>query len=303
MIGDIETHFYNDTHHIVFKQSWSKGNLTDTDWMFYDMFLISYFYYFQIHITKIYNEVGIKIPATLQCQAGCEAYNEDPESYFYKLAINGEYLVYLNITDRVWVAEHNIYSQAVMKILNKDHITIRSIENFLRNHLQKMSRILSEAGKEALSKKSKPEVYFLMRSPQPEAELICIATGFYPRSINITLCKDKEHIMDNVRLSEILPNGDGTYQRRAIVTTGWGQQSTIYCQVEHSSLEEPVVKTINMTHSKVTGLVIGTILVAVVCVTVLIWIVKNKKHRTYTSIAGMTMDRILWRTTDGNVAI
>lgn len=304
MIGDIETHaFYNDIRQIVYKQSWSKGNLTETDLMFYDMFVLRYFYYFQIHFQTLSKEVGIKIPATLQCQAGCVAYNEDPDSYFYRLAIDGEDLVYLNITDRVWVAEHNIYSQAVMKILQKDQTTIKTIYNILRNYLQKYSRILSVAGKEALSKKSKPGVYFFMRSGTLEAELICIATGFYPRSINITLWKDKENIMDNVTLGEILPNGDGTYQRRAIVTTGWGQQSTVYCQVEHSSLKEPLVKKLNMKHSKVTGLVIGTILGVVVCVTVLVWIVKKKKHRTYTSIAGRTMDRILGRTTDGNVSV
>ncbi|XP_056394459.1 T-cell surface glycoprotein CD1c-like isoform X2 [Hyla sarda] len=304
-IEDIETHaLYNDTRHIVFKQSWSKGNLTETDCMFYDMFLISYFYYFQIHVNKICTEIGTgKILTTIQCLFRCEAYNEDPESYFYKVAGNGKDLAYLNFTEGVWVAGHNRYSKAVTAILQKDKTTIRSINNILRNHCQRLSRILSEAGKEAFSKKSKPDVYFFVRLLKSEAELSCTATGFYPRSINITLWNDKENIMDNVMFTEILPNGDGTYQRTAIVTKGRGQQMTVYCRVEHSSLEEPLVKKLNMKTNGLTWLVIGILLGSVICVAILIYLVKIRKQRTYRSITGRSMHRILWRTTDGNVSI
>ncbi|KAM3911180.1 RLA class I histocompatibility antigen, alpha chain 11/11-like isoform 1-T1 [Leptodactylus fuscus] len=165
-----------------------------------------------------------------------------------------------------------------------------------------MARIFGEAGKEALSKKSKPEVYFIMKSSNPEPELECLATGFYPGSINITLWKDKENMMDNVMVSETFPNGDGTYQERAIVTTGWEEQTTVYCKVEHISLEEPLVRQINMKHNAVTWIVIGAILGVVICVTGLIWFVK-KRRRAYTSISGRTMDRIVWRTTDGKVSM
>ncbi|XP_069800370.1 uncharacterized protein [Dendropsophus ebraccatus] len=290
-IGDIEAlALYNDTRHIVFKQSWSKGNFSQTDWKFYNMFLASYIDYVQLHIRRIGEEIGIeKMSGTLQCLSGCVAYNEDPDSYFYKLALNGEDLAHLSIRDGVWVAGHNAYSQAVTKILQRDKTTIQSLYNILLNFYQKLSRAFSVAGKEALSKKCKPEVYFLMRSWK--SELRCIATGFYPTPINITLWKDKEIIMDNVLFTETLPNGDGTYQKTAILAAGWEQQPNVYCRVEHSSLGEPLVKKISI------------VLGAVICVAVLIWLMKNKAHRMYTSVAGRNMDRILWRRTDENVLV
>ncbi|XP_069800375.1 T-cell surface glycoprotein CD1c-like isoform X2 [Dendropsophus ebraccatus] len=253
-----------------------------------------------IHATRMSKDIGIKYSGTLQCLAGCVANNKDPENYFYKLAVNGEDLVYLDVKNSEWVTGHSVYAQAVATILQRDKVATRSVSHSLRSHCYKMSQILLEVGKEALSKKSKPEVYYFIRSWK--SELRCIATGFYPKPINITLWKDEETIMDNVMFTETLPNGDGTYQKTAILTAGWEQQSTVYCQVEHSSLEEPLVKNINIKHNGLAWLVVGIILGAVICAALLVWLVKNKKHRAYTSRARETVDRILWRSTEGDVS-
>ncbi|XP_075115439.1 BOLA class I histocompatibility antigen, alpha chain BL3-7-like [Leptodactylus fuscus] len=253
-----------------------------------------------MYMKMIVKKIEFTFPATLQFQSAFITSVEDPESNYYRIAVNGEDLVYLNMIEYVWVAEHSPYSQATEQFLNE--VVPRNLYKDYINICKRMAEIFGEAGKEALSKKSKPEVYFIMKSSNPEPELECLVTGFYPRSVNITLWKDNENMMDNVMVSETLPNGDGTYQERAIVTTGWEEQTTVYCKVEHISLEEPLVRQINMKHNAVTWIVIGAILGVVTCVTGLIWLVK-KRRRTYTSAAGRTMDRIVWRTTDGNVSM
>ncbi|KAL0185803.1 hypothetical protein M9458_017473, partial [Cirrhinus mrigala] len=49
----------------------------------------------------------------------------------------------------------------------------------------------------------------------PELQISCLATGFYPRHINLTLFGDGEPVDDDQMTGgEILPNGDGTYQMR-----------------------------------------------------------------------------------------
>ncbi|KAL0185786.1 hypothetical protein M9458_017456, partial [Cirrhinus mrigala] len=49
----------------------------------------------------------------------------------------------------------------------------------------------------------------------PELQISCLATGFYPRHINLTLFRDGQPVYDNqITGGEILPNGDGTYQMR-----------------------------------------------------------------------------------------
>ncbi|KAM3911228.1 antigen-presenting glycoprotein CD1d-like [Leptodactylus fuscus] len=275
MIEDMEIFtVYNDTPPMELKQSWVKGSLEEFDWLFYDMSVARYFHEILMYREIIVTEVKYTFPATLQFQSGGVAYAEDPESYYFKVAVNGEDVVYLNLTEFVWVAQNSPYSQAVKEFMNE--VIPRKLYNYYLNIGKKMCRIFALAGKEALSKKSKPEVYFIMNSSNPEPELECLVTGFYPRSVNITLWKDNENMMDNVMVSETLPNGDGTYQERAIVTRGWEEQTTVYCKVEHISLEEPLVRQLNMRHNAVTWIVIGAILGVVICVTGLIWFVRKK---------------------------
>ncbi|KAK7146232.1 hypothetical protein R3I93_013854 [Phoxinus phoxinus] len=66
-------------------------------------------------------------------------------------------------------------------------------------------------------RKVKPRVR-LMRKKLPDSQglqISCLATGFYPRHINLTLFRDGQPVDDDqIRGGEILPNGDGTYQMR-----------------------------------------------------------------------------------------
>ncbi|KAL0186724.1 hypothetical protein M9458_018394, partial [Cirrhinus mrigala] len=46
-------------------------------------------------------------------------------------------------------------------------------------------------------------------------QISCLATGFYPRHINLTLFRDGQPVDDDqITGGEILPNGDRTYQMR-----------------------------------------------------------------------------------------
>lgn len=50
------------------------------------------------------------------------------------------------------------------------------------------------------------------------ARLTCLATGFYPRHINMTLLKDGQGIPEHLfTVDNLLPNTDGTYQMRKTV--------------------------------------------------------------------------------------
>lgn len=48
--------------------------------------------------------------------------------------------------------------------------------------------------------------------------MTCLATGFYPRHINVTLLKDGQALPEHlVTVGDLLPNTDGTYQMRKTV--------------------------------------------------------------------------------------
>ncbi len=54
-----------------------------------------------------------------------------------------------------------------------------------------------------------------MLTDSQSVRISCLATGFYPRHINLTLFRDDQPVDDDqITGGEILPNGDGTYQMR-----------------------------------------------------------------------------------------
>ena len=69
------------------------------------------------------------------------------------------------------------------------------------------------------------------------SSVVCHATGFYPKEINMTLKRDGEEMQEDVYMGETLPNGDGTYQKRAVLTVSPEQRtrSQYTCEVEHAS--------------------------------------------------------------------
>ncbi|XP_063051867.1 hereditary hemochromatosis protein homolog [Engraulis encrasicolus] len=97
----------------------------------------------------------------------------------------------------------------------------------------------------------------------------CLATGFYPRHINLTLLRDGQPVPDHqITGGELLPNGDETYQMRKSleVSTEELQQHHYTCTAQHLSLDnkldfgledEPEGPLVAMVPSTLVSLVLG----------------------------------------------
>ncbi|XP_076124150.1 major histocompatibility complex class I-related protein 1-like isoform X2 [Alosa pseudoharengus] len=90
------------------------------------------------------------------------------------------------------------------------------------------------SGKEYLNRKVPPDV-LLFFSYSSNSSVVCHATGFYPKRMNITWRKDGQVMKEDV--GPILPNGDGTFQIRAVITVSSEERkkSNFTCKVEHVS--------------------------------------------------------------------
>ncbi len=89
----------------------------------------------------------------------------------------------------------------------------------------------------------KPKVR-LFRKPLTDSQglqISCLATGFYPRHINLTLFRDGQPVdEDQITGGEILPNGDGTYQMRkslVISEEELREEHKYNCTMKHLSLD------------------------------------------------------------------
>ncbi|XP_036406869.1 class I histocompatibility antigen, F10 alpha chain-like [Megalops cyprinoides] len=115
-----------------------------------------------------------------------------------------------------------------------------------------------------LEKKGPPEVTLLQKDPS--SPVTCHATGFYPRGMSISWQRDGEDLHEDVELGDTLPNGDGTFQIRSSLRLSAEDMKmhSYTCTVQHSSLQQDVVKVLNEDLENVP--LIGVIICVVMAV-------------------------------------
>ncbi|KAI2661520.1 DLA class I histocompatibility antigen, A9/A9 alpha chain [Labeo rohita] len=138
--------------------------------------------------------------------------------------------------------------------------------------------------KNNVMRKVKPRVR-LMRKTLPDTQglqISCLATGFYPRHINLTLFRDGQAVGDDqITGGEILPNGDGTYQmRRSLVISEeeLREEHKYNCTMKHLNLDNKLDITFDadkydpgLSSLSVVFSVLVFMCLAVSLITALIW--------------------------------
>ncbi|KAI4903914.1 hypothetical protein NFI96_028717 [Prochilodus magdalenae] len=73
--------------------------------------------------------------------------------------------------------------------------------------------------------------------------VVCHATGFYPKPVMISWKKNGEDLDEGVEIRETVPNQDGTFQKRSILTVSPEEldRNQYTCIIQHSSLEKEMV--------------------------------------------------------------
>ncbi|KAK3513979.1 hypothetical protein QTP70_000704 [Hemibagrus guttatus] len=89
-------------------------------------------------------------------------------------------------------------------------------------------------------KKKDPPTASVLQKHSPSPEVVCHATGFFPKAVNISWRKDGEDVNEDVELRETLLNQDGSFQKRSIlkVPAEELQKHNYTCVIQHSSLKE-----------------------------------------------------------------
>ncbi|XP_062399789.1 major histocompatibility complex class I-related gene protein-like [Sardina pilchardus] len=173
--------------------------------------------------------------------AGCELWDHGrPDQITSSDAFNGvggEGLHFSNkdsyAVESNWATKWTTTKQQIVKSLYKNFylpVCLKTLKSFLKTT---RSRVL---------RRVKPRVRLLQKTLQDSggAKVTCLATGFYPRHINLTLLRDGQPVSDHqVTGGELLPNGDETYQmRKSLEVSAEELQHHHYtCTAEHLSLD------------------------------------------------------------------
>ncbi|XP_074385884.1 class II histocompatibility antigen, B-L beta chain-like [Zonotrichia albicollis] len=78
-------------------------------------------------------------------------------------------------------------------------------------------------------------------SSQPSpGRLLCSVMDFYPAAIQVRWFQGQQELSEHVVATDVVPNGDWTYQLLVLLETPPRRGLSYSCQVEHVSLEQPL---------------------------------------------------------------
>uniref|UniRef100_A0A8C3S2U6 Ig-like domain-containing protein n=1 Tax=Chelydra serpentina TaxID=8475 RepID=A0A8C3S2U6_CHESE len=113
---------------------------------------------------------------------------------------------------------------------------------------------------------------------QPHShQLVCSVTGFYPGGIEIKWLKNGQEQTAGVVSTELLHNGDWTFQILLMLEMSPRRGDVYTCQVEHVSLRDPITAQSDSARSKMLTGVGGFVLGLIFLAPGLLIYLKNKK--------------------------
>ncbi|XP_035238179.1 class I histocompatibility antigen, F10 alpha chain-like [Anguilla anguilla] len=217
--------------------------------------------------------------------AGCVLDNDKPSQVMVWEAYDGTEVVYYDTHNRT---VNPLWPQLIWTTNKTERVRKLFIDIYQPICIQILKHYL-EKEKNIVLRKERPKVRLIQKTCRETGvvKVSCLATGFYPRHINLTMLRDDRPIPDEELIfGEVLPNGDGTYQTRrtlSISSEKAREKHRYTCSVTHLALDNKL--DINWESGEGANVaVISSVVVVLVLVLVLIFaipafIVYKKRRR------------------------
>uniref|UniRef100_A0AAR2JHS1 Ig-like domain-containing protein n=1 Tax=Pygocentrus nattereri TaxID=42514 RepID=A0AAR2JHS1_PYGNA len=174
---------------------------------------------------------------------------------YFQFNYDGEEFLILDLKTLTWTAAHQkaLGTKLKWEAAGDPHFRKHYLDNDCVDYLRK---------------------YLVELTTSKKNKLVCHATGFFPKAVMISWQKDGEDLHKDVELRETLPNQDGTFQKRSVLTVSPEElnRHNYTCIIQHSSLEEEVVLLVSDLVISICAHVAVLLLVLIVFAGVLIWI-------------------------------
>ncbi|XP_036454707.1 H-2 class I histocompatibility antigen, Q9 alpha chain-like [Colossoma macropomum] len=175
---------------------------------------------------------------TVQWMYGCELHDDGTKRGFDQYGYDGEDFISLDLNTLTWTAAN--VRAVITKQKWESTAWAAQVKNYLENTCTEWLLKYVGYGRSALERKVSPEVSLFQRDSS--SPVVCHATGFFPKAVMISWQKNGEDLHKDVELRETLPNQDGTFQKRSVLTVSPEELDRNYfaCIILHSSLEKEI---------------------------------------------------------------
>ncbi|KAM9446982.1 BOLA class I histocompatibility antigen, alpha chain BL3-6-like [Clarias gariepinus] len=175
---------------------------------------------------------------TWQYMYGCELDDDGTTRGYRQLGFDGEDFIIYQLKTETWTAAKPQAVSTKQK-WESDAGFMTYMKNYLEKECIEWLKKYVSYGRETLERKVRPKALVFQEESSPE--VVCHATGFFPKVVMISWQKDGEDVHEDVELRETLPNQDGSFQKRSILKITAEELDKYTCVVQHSSLEKDLV--------------------------------------------------------------
>ncbi|XP_064200357.1 major histocompatibility complex class I-related gene protein-like isoform X6 [Anguilla rostrata] len=239
MVDDVPVEYYDSVDRMVIpRQHWHKDNEVYAKWK-------------RVAITRTSDSLKNRFQHmmehfnhsvtlhTYQRVAGCELDDDGTERFQTKDSYNGMDMLFYDVQASAW--------RSGVPEIWKDFWLIESKKGIFHQFYQTVCIYILKSylhhEKSILKRRVRPRIRVLQKQVGGAGwvEVTCLATGFYPRHIEVTMKRDNHPVPEQELIrGDILPNGDGTYQLRMSLSVSAeelreGHRYT--CSVRHVSMD------------------------------------------------------------------
>ncbi|KAL6466074.1 hypothetical protein MHYP_G00262070 [Metynnis hypsauchen] len=244
-------------------------------------------------LMKLFNHTeGLHI---VQHMYGCELDNDGNFRGHWLYGYDGKDYISFDLNTETWTATNA--KAAITKRRWESEDEAAHVKAYLENECTEWLKIYVNYGRFALERKVSPEVSLFQKDSY--SPVVCHATGFFPKAVMISWQKNGEDLHEDVELRETLPNQDGTFQKRSILTVSPEElkRNQYSCVVLHGGLEKEMVlpvtdrRVLSDSAGGSVGVTVGAVmagLLLLIVVGVLVW--KKKGPCGFQSVSGNPTD-------------
>eukprot|EP00066_Takifugu_rubripes_P030686 XP_011619952.1 PREDICTED: H-2 class I histocompatibility antigen, alpha chain-like [Takifugu rubripes] len=248
--GNVIDYFDSDAQKKVPRQKWMEKELDKSYWEKGTESRKSKQQWFKVNINILktryrQNDSDIHI---LQWMHGCDADIDHGEPRFLhgidKYSYDGANFLAFNENQEIWDARDDAARETKTRW---DKVQV--LREYTMAYLQKecvtwLKRFLDYQNKNEIP--AKPDLYVFITGAKDPTNMVlkCMATGFTPTNtvLQIKLGGRVLTREDGVNSTDILPNGDGTFQKTDYVEIPRSDNSDYYCELSHTPSSLRVVK-------------------------------------------------------------
>ncbi|XP_067235479.1 hereditary hemochromatosis protein homolog [Chanodichthys erythropterus] len=261
MLDDVRVLYYNgETKTLI-----PRGNTTTEDDMFNPNVLLTISDNIQASFLEKWVVATNNVNKTysvlaLQRLVVCELRDDgEPGQMITRDAFRGSTTDELLYVDKNFTYQGNLnVSTQVLNLHLK--ISMWNHEHLYRPFCIKTLKGYLEKRRNQVNRKVKPKVRLFKKELSSGFRVSCLATGFYPRHINLTLFRDGQPVSDHeITGGDLLPNGDGTYQMRKSLEIS-ADEHKYTCSATHLSLDNKLDVTLEYDHGEPFKSVIPSVL-------------------------------------------